>query len=197
MMFQEYLQKESIRKNLWFSFLISALLIIFAFILLFKEGDIISTLVLVVGYLALIFGCLEFVRFFRLEDGRKGYSRDAFYGLVYFFFGIIGILRSEILATMLTYLLGASMIYKNASRFQICLNFGVEKKSSLWNYLLIFSVLGIILGLVIILNPMDGKVALTKVIAYCVIISEVIHVIQGMAMLVGSGKKNEEQSSKE
>ena len=49
----------------------------------------------------------------------------------------------------------------------------------------------------IILNPMDGKVALTKVIAYCVIISEVIHVIQGMAMLVGSGKKNEEQSSKE
>lgn len=196
-MFQEYLQKESIRKNLWFSFLISALLIIFAFILLFKEGDIISTLVLVVGYLALIFGCLEFVRFFRLEDVRKGYSRDAFYGLVYFFFGIIGILRSEILATMLTYLLGASMIYKNASRFQVCLNFGAEKKSSLWNYLLIFSILGIILGLVIILNPMDGKVALTKVIAYCVIISEVIHVIQGMAMLVGSGKKNEEQSSKE
>ena len=177
--------------------MISALLIIFAFILLFKEGDIISTLVLVVGYLALIFGCLEFVRFFRLEDVRKGYSRDAFYGLVYFFFGIIGILRSEILATMLTYLLGASMIYKNASRFQVCLNFGAEKKSSLWNYLLIFSILGIILGLVIILNPMDGKVALTKVIAYCVIISEVIHVIQGMAMLVGSGKKNEEQSSKE
>lgn len=190
-------QDKRIKKGIWLSFLSSFLFIIFAFILLFKKGDIISTLFLVIGYLGLIMGSLYFIRYFKSDKSVKSYSVDAFYGVTFVLFGIIFILRSDVLANMLTYLLGAYLIYKNASRLQTCLNFSAISSRAFWNYLLVFSVIGMILGFIIIFNPFEGRITITSVIAYCVILSEIIHVLQGIAILIGSTKKYEDKSSKE
>lgn len=194
-MWEERISK--IKKSVWISFFVSFLFVVFAFILLWKLGDIISTLFLVVGYLGLLFGSLHVFRYFKVERKKQTFGDDLFYGLVYFFFGLIGILKSDVLANMLTYLLGAYLLYKSANRCQICFNLGNYSKKNFWNYLAIFSVIGLVLGLIIIFNPFQNKFSITNVIAYCVIISEVIHVLQGVAILVGSGKKNENESGKE
>ena len=49
-------QKNNYKKNIWMSFLSAVLFIIFALVLFFKEEDIISTSILVLGFLGLILG---------------------------------------------------------------------------------------------------------------------------------------------
>lgn len=184
-------RNEAIRKGIWTSFLSSVLFLVFAFILLFREEDIISTFVLVLGFLFLVLGCIRILKYFRTDSDLKPYSNDIFVGIVFLLFGGIAILKSTVLADMLTFLLGAYLIYKNANRLQICLNFGIVLKRNFWNYMALISIIGIILGCIIIINPFAGRVTLTTLISYCLIISEVIHIIQSIVILVGLGKKNE------
>lgn len=186
---EEYQSK--VKKEVWISFLISGLFLIFALILLFKEEDIIDSFVLMIGFLLVVFGCIHVLKYFKTEKNLKSYSNDIFLGILFLLFGGIGILRNTVLADMLTYLLGAYLIYKNANRFQICFNISFALEKKLWIYVGFASILGIIFGCLIILNPFVDSISITTLISYFVIISEVINIFQSMAMLVGLGKWNE------
>lgn len=184
-------ETETIRKKTFFSFVISFLLIVFAFILLFREEDFISTFVLILGFFFLIFSCFSFVKYFHMEKGLKAYSNSLFEGILFFVFGIIAILKSETLAGMLTYLLGAYLIYKNASRLQFGMHLKYSTGKTFWNFMSIISILGILFGTFIVLNPLDGKVSITTVIAICILISEIIYIFQSIAILIGMKKSHE------
>lgn len=176
-------QKNKIKKGFWESFLISGLFIFFAVILLFKEEDILSTLILSIGMLGIVFGVLHFPLYFRLPRETRIYSNDLTKGLVFVLFGGIAILKNDLLVDMATIVIGAYLIYKNANRIQLCLNFD-DGTDHYWKYLACFSVVAIFLGILILLNPFSN-IPISMVLSVCVIASEGISIIQTIAMMVG------------
>jgi len=181
-------RRAKIKKNVWESFISSILFIIFALVLLLKEEDIISTLVLIVGFFGLVLGSIHLLMYYRMEKPLRVYSNDVFGGLVMILFGGIAILKNEILANMLTYVIGAYLIYKNANRLQMILHLD-EENTSYWKYLAGLSIGCIFLGCLIVLNPFE-TIAISVIIAVCVIASEVINLIQNVCILIGLGRKN-------
>lgn len=185
MSFEE--RKTKIKKSVWTSFISSLLLVIFALILLLKEQDMISMFVLVLGYCGLFFGCIHLLIYFRMEREKKFFSNDLLEGALFLFFGAIAIFKNVILADMLTYLLGAYIIYQNADRLQVFLNFGQWNKQKSWYYIAILNIIGMFLGTFIILNPFDGIV----VMSYSILVSEFLLVLQSFYLLMNVGKVNE------
>lgn len=189
-------QMKEYKNSVWTSFITSVLLIIFALVLSFKEEDIISTAILVLGFLGLIFGVLYLLKYFKLIKENKIYSNDCLKGLLMILFGGVALLKNEDLAQMLAFLLGAYLIYHNASRFQICLNYDSISDGHYWKYLAGISAGCIIPGILILINPFSN-VAISHLIAICVIVSSTITFLQNFAMLIGMGRIHEKQTSKE
>lgn len=184
-------KNEKMKKSIWLSFLPSFLLIVFAFILLYKEDDFLETFVLILGYFLMIFGSLRLVFYLRLKEEQRRENNDILEGIIFFFFGLIAILKNSVLAGMLAYLLGAYYIVKNAYRLQISLDFKFNSQNSFWYYVAIISGIGVLLGAFIILNPFEEIISISKMIAYCTFIIECISIFQNITILIGMAKKNE------
>lgn len=176
-------QKNKIKKGIWESFLTSGLFILFAVVLMFKEEDILSTLILAIGMLGIVFGVLYFPLYFRIPKEMRIYSNDLMKGMVFVLFGGIAILKNDLLVDMVTIVIGAYLIYKNANRIQFCLNLD-EGVNYYWKYIACFSVVSIFLGILILLNPFSN-IPFTMVLSVCVLASESIHIFQNIAMLIG------------
>ena len=67
---------ESIKKRIWFSFVASILLIIFAVVLLINPDNFIPTAINVFGYVAIFLGILNAVFYFRLPKESRIYSKN-------------------------------------------------------------------------------------------------------------------------
>lgn len=190
-------QKQDYKKSIWYSFVTGILLIIFALVLFFKNEDIISTSIIVVGFLGLIFGVLYLLKCFKTIKENRIYRNDFLQGILMILFGGVALLKSEELASMLAFFIGAYLIYHNSYRLQICFHLDSLSDGHYWKYIGGISIGCIFAGLIILLNPFDGKIILSHVIAVCVIVSEGVNILQNFAMLIGLGKKNEKQTSKE
>jgi len=181
---------KKMKKSIWWSFFSAILFIIFALILLLKEENMISTAILVVGFLGILWGGLHFIQYFKMDRELKPYSNDITQGIIFLVFGVIALFKNVVLADMVTYLLGAYLIYHNATRAQICFHLSDMNGIKVWKYVSILNVIGIVLGAFIVLNPFEN-ISISIVIAYCVLISECLSIIQNIALLIGFGKKNE------
>ncbi len=182
-------QVEKMKKSLWLSFFVSFLFFVFAFILLFKEKDFIGTFILILCFFCLILGFIHILKYFRLEKNTRFFSNDILLGIVFLLFGFIALLKNDVIAGMVTYLLSAYLIYKHAERIQICFNIKQQKEKPFWYYLAGCNVIGLVLGILIILNPFGDTISFTTLIAYCIILSEIISVFQGIVLFIGFQNK--------
>lgn len=187
-------KKNNYKKKVWTSFLTSGLFIIFALVLFYKEENIISTSILVVGFIGLIFGILNILKYFKENKENRIYSDHLLQGILMLLFGGVALLKSEELASMLAILIGAYLIYHNAVRLQICMNLDSLSTGHYWKYLAGISMGCIFTGIVILLNPFAETIALSHVIAVCVIISSFVNILQNVAMLVGMRKFDEKST---
>lgn len=185
---------KKMKKQIWESFFSSILLIVFALILLFKSEDIVSNIILGLGLLSIFLAGIHFIQYLRMEKEFRVYSNDILESVVLLLLGIIALCKNTVLADMVTYVLGAYLIYKNAYRIQICFHLSEIQKEVTWKYFSLVSVFGVIMGAFIILNPLEGKLAISSVIAYSIFISEILNILQNVALLIGLGKKNETKS---
>ena len=87
-------QKKGYKKSVWMSFMTAILLIIFALVLFFKEEDIISTSILVIGFIGLIFGCYYLLKFFKTRKEDRIYRNDFLHGILSLLFGGIALLKN-------------------------------------------------------------------------------------------------------
>lgn len=189
-------QKNNYKKNIWMSFLSAVLFIIFALVLFFKEEDIISTSILVLGFLGLILGSFYLLKFFKTKKEERIYHNDFLQGLLMILFGGIAILKNEMLASMIAFLIGAYLIYHNARRMQMCFHLDGFSQGYFWKYLAGISAGCMVAGILILLNPFE-TIAISHVIAVCIMVSEGVNILQNIVMLFEMGRENENQTSKE
>lgn len=113
-------------------------------------------------------------------------------GIILIFYGIIAIIETNILKEMVTILLGGYLIFKSSSRFQLAINIKNDH-SKTWIWLLILAIISLIIGFLMILNPLPSLMKINAFIAWLLIISEIINIIENIIILIGI-RKNEKEN---
>lgn len=185
---------ESIKKKIWFSFVASILLIIFAIVLLINPDNFIPTAINVFGYVAIFLGILNLVFYLRLPKENRIYSKNLSTSILLILFGIIAFIETSILQEMITIILGGYLIFRNAFRIELAFMLQ-DKAKGIWVSCLIISAINLILGFLIVINPFT-TISINWYLGIMVMISEGLLILENILLLIGFRKyKNHEEVS--
>lgn len=185
---------ESIKKKIWFSFVASILLIIFAIVLLINPDNFIPTAINVFGYVAIFLGILNLVFYLRLPKENRIYSKNLSTSILLILFGIIAFIETSILQEMITIILGGYLIFRNAFRIELAFMLQ-DKAKGIWLSCLIISAINLILGFLIVINPFT-TISINWYLGIMVMISEGLLILENVLLLIGFRKyKNHEEVS--
>ena len=175
---------ENIKKSCKESFIAAFLLIVFAIVLLINPENFMSSAINVFGYIGVFFGVINLVIYFRIPKEKRLYSTNFGNGLLLFLSGIIAFFKTEILTDMITIIIGGYLIFRNIDRSNMAMMLQNDTKK-LWIFILVTSIINILIGLFIAINPFDNWVSLKTLLAILIMVSEGIIVIQNLVVLLG------------
>lgn len=175
---------ENIKKSCKESFIAAFLLIVFAIVLLINPENFMSSAINVFGYIGVFFGVINLVIYFRIPKEKRLYSTNFRNGLLLFLSGIIAFFKTEILTDMITIIIGGYLIFRNIDRSNMAMMLQNDTKK-LWIFILVTSIINILIGLFIAINPFDNWVSLKTLLAILIMVSEGIIVIQNLVVLLG------------
>lgn len=175
---------ENIKKSCKESFIASFLLIVFAVVLLINPENFMSSAINVFGYIGVFFGVLNIVFYFRISKEKRLYSTNFRNGLLLFLSGVIAFFKTDILTDMITIIIGGYLIFRNVDRSNMAMTLQSYTKRT-WIFILITSMINILLGLFIAINPFENWVSLKTLLAILIMVSEGIIIIQNLVILLG------------
>lgn len=176
---------DNIKKYEKTSIATSILLIIFSMFLIFKPEASLNFIVIVIGVFMALVGIIHMVSYFTSNKEFKSMSTELIEGTLYAVIGIFLIFKPNILSEFLGVIVGAWQIIQFIIKFQFAFNLKSVSSSS-WSLMLISSLLHLILGLIIIINPFGSIAAITTVAGIILLITEITNIIESIYLLIKS-----------
>ena len=186
---------ENIKKSCKESFIASFLLIVFAVVLLINPENFMSSAINVFGYIGVFFGVLNIVFYFRISKEKRLYSANFRNGLLLCLSGIIAFIKTDIVTDMITLIIGGYLIFRNVHRANMALTLQ-NYTEKMWIFLLVTSLINVLLGLFIAINPFENWISLKTLLALLIIISEGIIIVQNFVVLFGVHPKEKKVEEK-
>lgn len=168
---------EKIKKEAKGSFIFVILLIAFALVLYVNPDNFIKIAINVFGYVSIFWGVI--LCFYYLKKDLE--DNNLTKGIVFVLFGILAILKANILASVFTILLGGYLLYQSANRLYITY-YLAKKKKEIWLFILILTLINIILSFLLFFNPLFN-IKVNTYMASIIIICEFLIVIQNIVFL--------------
>ena len=176
---------ESIKKSVKESFLFIILLTVFAVVLIINPDNFINIAINVFGYISILLGVVLSFYYLRKKEETNYISK----GLIFICFGIIALLKTNLLANVFTIILGGYLIIQNAKRLSISLSLKNLKQKN-WSYILEFSSINIILSFLIFFDPLF-KISNNLYLAIIIIIEELLILIENIMILISKEHLND------
>ena len=164
------------------SILISALLIIGAIFLIAKPGIAISTVVTIFAIVFLVDGIINIIAYMMEDAEIRAFSNELMMGILLVILGLIILLNQPLFISILPIMIGIWIFIKSIMKFQLAINL----KSALaerWGLLLVSSILMAILGVLIIVNPFEAIVTLTRFIGIIMLVVEIVNICESAYFL--------------
>lgn len=143
------------------------------FLLIFPEKAI-SLVSYIIGIIILVNGIIHLIRYFSKKT--EVFSFGLMTGIIFVITGIIFISTPETIASIIPFLLGGWIVIKSLIKIQIALNLKSYQSSS-WMSILIVSIVTLVFGIIMILNPFDGAVVMTRVIGGFLVVYSILDII--------------------
>lgn len=156
--------KKGMNKIFATSLISSVVMLVLGIMLLIKPDFIINVVSTVIGLVILIPGIVSLVDYFKTK-----YNANLIIGVVACVIGIIFIFNSKFVSSILPFLLGIYFIINGISKLQ----YGMElRKNKVANYMpsIITPLLLLVCGILLMVNPFGGALAITKVLGIFMII---------------------------
>lgn len=174
---------DNIKKYEKTSIATSILLIIFAMFLIFKPEASLNFIVIVIGAFMALVGIIHMVSYFTSNKEFKSMSTELIEGTLYAVIGIFLIFKPNILNEFLGVIVGTWQIIQFIIKFQFAFNLK-SVSSPAWSLMLISSLLHLILGLLIILNPFGTVVAITTIAGIILLVTEIANIFESLYLLI-------------
>ena len=173
---------EEIRKFNIRSIITSVILILLAIAIIINPNAILSIIVKIIGIGVILDGFWHIFQFVNESWEEKALSIKLVQGLGEIFLGIMGIINSTWVISVLYMLIGLWLIMESILKAQMCIlikNETINKKIPL-----IVSILGVLIGIFVIANPLITSKYLNIMIGITIIIAELPNLIQSIYLSI-------------
>ena len=169
---QEFKKKYS--KN---TLLISVLLLILSIFLMLKPLSSINVIVRLFAGIIVIDGIIHIVSYFKTPQEFKIFSFEFLEGIVEIIAGGFTLFFPQWISTIFPIIIGVWIILSSIIKFKLALNL---KKLML----LLLSIITMVLGIIIIFNPIISTITITAISGIILFTSELINIVEYIFILV-------------
>lgn len=164
------------------SIVVSLILIAVAIFLIAKTGIALTTAVTIFGIIFLVEGIISIISYMKEEPEVRAFSSELMMGILLAMLGLIILFNRTLFISMIPIITGIWIIIRSIMKFQFAINLKsvVAEK---WGWMLVSSIVMCILGILIIVNPFEAIVTLTRFIGIMIVIAEVIDIFESIYFL--------------
>lgn len=157
--------------------LISSIICFIFGLLVFMETDLaIETVSIMLGVILIALSIYIVVRYFLDGALRYFFGYSLLYGLLDFIVGIIMIINPNIISIVIAIFITINLLVEFITKIQVALLFRKYNIEG-WIFQIILSILLFICAIIIIINPVEGMLAVTKVIASIIMLTSILNII--------------------
>ena len=168
---------KKIKKEAKESFIYVAILLFFAVVLFINPNNFIKIAIKVFGYVSIFWGIILSFYLLRTKSEENNIGK----GLIFILFGIIAILKADLLENFFMILLGGYLIIQNANRINDSISLK-NNNQKIWSYILEFSIVNIVLSFLLFFNPIIN-INYNIYMAIIIIICELLVIIENIMIL--------------
>lgn len=159
---------KTIKKLFGINLVTSIVFLIFGLFLVFRTEGTIQLISSLIGIILLFNGGISLIKYFK-EEKEETYNVELIYGIVAIIAGFILILNPKTVASILPFILGIYFTITGVLKLKYALDIREYKKENP-TFMMILSILTILCGILFIVNPFGGAVAITQIIGIFMII---------------------------
>lgn len=164
-------------EKMWTTSLITSMLFIaIGLFLFFQPKATISIIAWTIGGIIIISGGLAIARYIRNKN-TTSFNFDLAFGIITIIAGIMVILNPEALASLFPLILGVWIIISSATKLQYAFTLKAINNPS-WLSTLIVALIMMAWGILLILNPFKGAIAITQIIGLFIVVYAILDVIE-------------------
>lgn len=165
-------------KNMLISTVVTLVL---GLVLAFEPGGSIKVITGLIATLFLLIGILQLIDYLKQSKLEKMMSLSLILGLVLSGIGVFLFLNIESLVNFITTIIGVSILVKSLFKLQFAFNLkGISEK---WFYNLIVGVVGVILGIVLLVNPFESAELFLRIIGILLALGSILELIETFMVL--------------
>lgn len=165
-------------KNMLFSTVITLIL---GLILAYSPEGSIKVITGIIALMFLLIGILQLVDYIKQSKLEKMMSLSLILGILLTAVGVYLFINLESLANFITTLIGIAILIKSLFKLQYAFN--IRDISDKWFYNLIVGVVGIILGIVLLVNPFSSAKLFLRIIGIIFVVGSIIELIETFMVL--------------
>lgn len=176
------------------SVIVSLALILVGIFLIVSPETTLSFVSYGTGIVLLITGLIPTINFFINKENQKYLDISFIFGIIFIIVGIVIIINPKIVASIVPLLIGIWMIINGVIKlyYSILINKTVKSISSI-----IISLLILVCGLLLVLNPFGGAVTLTIIIGIFLVVYSLLDLAECIIIYVSNKKSKKEDTVKE
>ena len=153
------------------SIILSIVLIFIGVFLLVKPETTLYAISYAVGIVLIVWGLFPIIKFFTNKESQNYLEFNFVVGIIAFLFGIVVMIKPEMIGSIIPLLMGIWMIINGAIKlyYSVILNREGNALASI-----IISLIILLAGIVLVINPFDGAVVMTQLIGISFILYSVL-----------------------
>lgn len=158
------------------SLITSVILMIIGLLLVFEADSTIKSISYIIGGILILVGLFAILKFIKNLNNPSRVGLDIIYGVVTTIFGTLIIRHPETIASIIPFIMGLAILFSSTNKLQG--SFVLKnQKNKMWKVSLIVSIISAICGVVLIFNPFQGAVIITKIVGIFIIIYALLDIV--------------------
>lgn len=170
------------QKFLRSSLITSIVLIVLGLLLVFESEATIFTISYVIGGILIALGVLAIMNFIKSAESMDDkYNLNIIYGVVTVILGILIITNPQAIASVIPIVIGLGIIISSCTKLQYAFQLKANE-NELWKTTMVISVISTICGIVLLFNPFEAAVGITRIVGIFIVVYAVLDIISTIAI---------------
>ena len=165
-----------ISKIMKLSIISSLVLVAFGILLIVQSEATILAISYIIGALLIAVGVIAGINFIKEMKETTRNELEIIYTLVCVILGIIVIKNPEAIASIIPLVIGFIIVVNSATKLQYSIELR-KANNELWLSTLILSIVMLVCGIVLIFNPFEGAVFLTRIVGIFILVYAVLDLV--------------------
>ena len=170
---------DNIKKIMNKNIIISIIVFLVGLILFLKPDATIKSITIIIGILLIIMGSGPILELVKSKEKKLSFSIAP--SIILFVIAFILFFKPELLISIIPILIGVALVMSSAFRLQNIYN--IKKVNGVFNiWTLIITMVILVLGLLLIINPFGGVLTATKLIGIFLMIYSILDIIDNIIL---------------